>query len=894
VIFIVCLIAALMLLWFGWKKDWWTLINVWYRRKQTPKVYAADEFEQEGESKNHDPEEGVIPNGAQNDETSAVVSFLRALPPTVAFPFPWAKATLMVNAYQVLALLPSAYRLDLPPIFDDFMAFLSVPFSLDFGAFQCWAPHNFHGEVIFVAFAPIVIAAGILCVRASKSAEREKQTKNVLASAVLYLAYFVVAPVSIKIFQSLQCESFEDGSSYLIADYSIDCDSDEHTSFEVLAYLLVLAYPIGIPAAIWLLLWRSRETLNPNTSEVLVYFARVWKLSEGGLTHQRSNAEERLLRPMAGLSEDLVLAAERLVVAASARIKVAPRSQNNSSDVSCRNAPSPHEESTTTGELAPKRLTNSREPAGVAPSTAGAGSSAYDDGGDGRSAYSTQQAFKALTPEEAEAVSVDKDLLQRALISPECEEELKAIARAAHPDYENVAVLTKNFAPRFWWFEVYECWRRLLLTGFFALFAGGKSTQLAAATMVSLAATFGLCKMRPYRQRGTNSLAEHLQWALSLTLFGSLLQRAGVTLSEGYNMYLFGSALVAINLSPLHDVADRLLGAPGRFVDEAPRWVMRLKGVKVLCLLWALSQSGAIKEGTFETWPFWLTSWSFVVALTWALDDFVQSILIYHSEKYNNHPIFKQFKRIFRRGGARIRFARYHQAVACTTGPVIMIFWFVGAVGVWALELDSLPDGRDWAIVQRQIIAGLWVHLMPLIAVTLMDLWWLPRIVPMERFPDFFAILAYFSCYAIWTIFYQEVLEAQVWTWDYALDERVQYPYCYAVFQTKEPELFFVLLMTLLVFSWFVHKHNCRRQCVSRSPFEAATPKRAMPKRWAENGPFVAVPGGEPKAKRRMNLAEPKAKLKVAALAQEKIGAGIKVDNLEDLAEAEVVGGGQG
>ena len=46
-------------------------------------------------------------------------------------------------------------------------------------------------------------------------------------------------------------------------DYSIDCDSPGHRSYKLFASALLLVFPIGTPLVTALLLWRSRDCINP-------------------------------------------------------------------------------------------------------------------------------------------------------------------------------------------------------------------------------------------------------------------------------------------------------------------------------------------------------------------------------------------------------------------------------------------------------------------------------------------------------------------------------------------------------------------------------------------------------------------------------------------------------
>jgi hypothetical protein len=49
-----------------------------------------------------------------------------------------------------------------------------------------------------------------------------------------------------RIFEVFSCEKFDNGKRLLRADYSIDCASEKHKDFEVLAAIMIVVYPIGV------------------------------------------------------------------------------------------------------------------------------------------------------------------------------------------------------------------------------------------------------------------------------------------------------------------------------------------------------------------------------------------------------------------------------------------------------------------------------------------------------------------------------------------------------------------------------------------------------------------------------------------------------------------------
>lgn len=68
-----------------------------------------------------------------------------------------------------------------------------------------------------------------------------------------------------KAFSALVCDdSFEDGSSYLRADYSISCHAANRAGWVLYAVVAICVYPIGIPCMYMAVLWRRRKEINPS------------------------------------------------------------------------------------------------------------------------------------------------------------------------------------------------------------------------------------------------------------------------------------------------------------------------------------------------------------------------------------------------------------------------------------------------------------------------------------------------------------------------------------------------------------------------------------------------------------------------------------------------------
>ena len=71
-------------------------------------------------------------------------------------------------------------------------------------------------------------------------------------------------------FRAFSCESFDDGSSYLRADYSVSC-KDEAVYGEVqrLAWAGIILFPVCVPLTYVALLYRARDAIMNSRQTTL-------------------------------------------------------------------------------------------------------------------------------------------------------------------------------------------------------------------------------------------------------------------------------------------------------------------------------------------------------------------------------------------------------------------------------------------------------------------------------------------------------------------------------------------------------------------------------------------------------------------------------------------------
>ena len=78
-----------------------------------------------------------------------------------------------------------------------------------------------------------------------------------------FMIIFLIYPsTSSTVLFYFQCTPVEGGLSYLRADFSIDCNSSQYTTWLIYAWAMVFVYPIGVPLLYWLLLMSHGDKLR--------------------------------------------------------------------------------------------------------------------------------------------------------------------------------------------------------------------------------------------------------------------------------------------------------------------------------------------------------------------------------------------------------------------------------------------------------------------------------------------------------------------------------------------------------------------------------------------------------------------------------------------------------
>jgi len=110
-----------------------------------------------------------------------------------------------------------------------------------------------------------------------------------------------------------------------------------------------------------------------------------------------------------------------------------------------------------------------------------------------------------------------------------------------------LAFLWESYRPEFWYFEVIETTRRLLLTSVLSVIQSGSSQQAVLACLFSLAYIKLYNKCAPYDSPSTSSLAEMGQYQIFFTFFFALILQNNLIPGEIWQE-IIGVFLIILNM----------------------------------------------------------------------------------------------------------------------------------------------------------------------------------------------------------------------------------------------------------------------------------------------------------------------------------------------------------
>ena len=187
---------------------------------------------------------------------------------------------IFVSNFQILAMIPAVLNFSFAEFCPAFASFTSWFNWLSFDLFatlavDCvWQP-SLYGKFIFVQSLPIVLIAIVKIAERLKLRQVTKpaevlHAKATTLSRILLILFLLYPTVSASVFNMFLRRQLDHGECMHRLDASIDCNFEgEYLCFVILALGFMLLYPIGIPLSFGILLFKNRDKLSRDYSSEL-------------------------------------------------------------------------------------------------------------------------------------------------------------------------------------------------------------------------------------------------------------------------------------------------------------------------------------------------------------------------------------------------------------------------------------------------------------------------------------------------------------------------------------------------------------------------------------------------------------------------------------------------
>ncbi|GMH70930.1 hypothetical protein TrST_g2374 [Triparma strigata] len=139
----------------------------------------------------------------------------------------------------------------------------------------------------------------------------------------------------------------------------------------------------------------------------------------------------------------------------------------------------------------------------------------------------------------------------------------------SNPNLARLKFLYDSYECQCWWFEVFETWRKLMLTSGLIFFDAGTSSQIVVSIMICLFSMRIYSGYKPFILPNDDRLAETSQWQLFFTLFGALMLKVEVGNEDSTSQAAFEELVTVIQfVIPVLLLYQTLLERHKRAVGE--------------------------------------------------------------------------------------------------------------------------------------------------------------------------------------------------------------------------------------------------------------------------------------------------------------------------------------
>lgn len=472
------------------------------------------------------------------------------IPPLVKLCVAWLKKNfsqlssqlkIIVSTYQVITAASTVLDVTMPASFTNFADvadFLNLNIS---GAlpFACNGNYNFVDHMFLATLMPMCIGGVIMIAflvawakarfriqsnpNRRRGAKRRKfnQLRNQYFKYFLYLAYMVLPSVTTIIFQMFPCVNIDPAHEdsgvpdlYLRADMSISCTSNTYYRGVAYAVLMILIYPVGIPGLYLYLLYNRRYLIMSRSVALL-----SGRDKGGAEAEDKSKEKKKESKKKNNIGVDTM--------------------DPDDDDEGAGEGAGVDEE---VDEADPDDVVENAE---ALRESMGAGSpwaATVAAAAHGMNPRAIDPSFMNVSTSPNRSTTPDRGATTIITRSTSSGGEV-----GIHPDIAFISFLWISYRPEFWYWELIETFRRLMLTAFLSIIVPGQSPQSLVAVLLAMIFSKLYDHFKPYVRQYNNTLADIGNMQIFLTFYGILAIQQRMLDDTGINW--LGYALIMVNLS---------------------------------------------------------------------------------------------------------------------------------------------------------------------------------------------------------------------------------------------------------------------------------------------------------------------------------------------------------
>ena len=503
---------------------------------------------------------------------------------------------ILISLYQVLRPIGEVFQVDFPPMYTNFLGALRV-IELDFVNVQsmplaCVLTLNAHHSLVLRTAGPLVVVAALvliaqlchgLAASAARSghemrAERMRTYAGTSENSIFVLFFLIYPSTCARIFEAFIPHVLENGQRYLASDFSIHYDSPAHRLMQLYAIGMLVVYPLGTPLLYALVMLRHKKTLR--------HLQRAELLAAG----EKHSASMSL--KLAGLGPTVRADTLKLAILSIGKKKlgIAPYPHVKQSKGVARevhvvlhshslawhtNSHMPIPKGTMRlvahseceldidddGLYGTLRVTGCRDmhaghdttpDIGVALQVAAQSDDTLDVPPPPLVVLSTwQNALREQIPSASETPQEDNEVVVGGSIAgtahTDTSDELKKRAQAALPPY--FKKLVGPYELRVFYFEIFECVRKIFLIGLPVFFLRGTIEQCVLGLLVCFLSFGAYMALSPFTEKRHDIISQLCQLQIFLIFLVSVLLKGAAT-NEPRSFPYLDRILVAASIVP--------------------------------------------------------------------------------------------------------------------------------------------------------------------------------------------------------------------------------------------------------------------------------------------------------------------------------------------------------